>query len=154
MKTPRKITLNEKMFIRPDSPNRTYYYESESWVSNGVWAIRKDCVKNLEEFHDIASTVCFSHKIIEDQDVLKTVNYEKRTFTKTAFLEDLRKTYQKCMVRYFSDENGVHVAINDSLVKAFKIDEVTFGKEGKAYTTPDQALIIMPFTKPVKIARI
>ncbi len=141
----RSIAITERMFKRYDQSN-THFHMSESWVSNNVWAIRKECVKNLALFIDMAKSLCHNYHDRSDADFLKITNYEKTEYFKTDYLRDFRHTEQNCMTRIFKNANGECILINDALVSSFEIESIMWGGFEKCFTTPDQAFMIMPFS--------
>ena len=128
--TKRQIVITDRLFKRYYRPETTRFYESPNWFSNGIWAVRKDNIKDLPKAYDIANK--YEHISKTDNDFFDCVNYEKQPFNKTLFLKDFKTdNMQNCYCRIFKNTDDQLIYLNDELVTMLKIDKLCYGKKEK-----------------------
>jgi len=139
------VNRDGKVFERWD--NKRTFYHSNLWISNGIWAIKRKHVKNVEDF-DTDTMEAKGYQIIEksDMDFFNLTNFESEAYLPTRELVDMRDTRHKYLLRVFKRESdGKRLLFNDCYVKGLKIRGILMGKEDKAFTDLDHRMMIMPF---------
>jgi len=124
VKIVKKIINKQPLFISP------------SWVTNGIWLIKKELIEN-EVFFDSAAHAETAFKCIasekEDSYLEKSSIVMEGTpftlFLKTDWLQEAIDD-PKILKRKFQSREGKEVFINELYVKAFDISEVYQG-DGK-----------------------